>query len=153
MRCNVGIDPSLLTDQHVIAEYRELPMVVGSLRSNGWMIKSAVPEKFNLGIGHINFLKNKLYYLERRHDTVKIEMYNRGFKQTSLSMDINLYREEFCNNWHPTLEDSMVIRKRIKEKLANPELFGFWRLRRKVLTVDELVQLSDRILTSELFEV
>ena len=152
MRCNVGIDPSLLPDQHLIAEFVEIPMVVGSLRKNGWKIKSKVPNKFTLGTGHMNFLKNKLTYLERRHDSVKIEMKRRGFKQDSLFLDITLYPQEFCNDWQPTLEDSMVIRKRIAEKLQNPKLIGWWRKDRKNLTKQELDSLIETIINSELFQ-
>jgi len=46
MRCNVGVNPCYLTDQWLIAEYRELPMVIGSLRINNWEIKSAVKSSF-----------------------------------------------------------------------------------------------------------
>jgi hypothetical protein len=153
MRCNVGINPNLLVDQHLCAEFVEVYMLIGSLRSNGWKIKSKIPEKFTLGTGHMNFLKNKLTYLESRHRALKEEMKRRGFKYDKVIVDTTQYPKEFCNNWQPTIEDSMIIRKRISEKLQQPHLIGWWRKNRVNLTEKDLKETINNILNSELFYV
>jgi hypothetical protein len=153
MRCNVGIHPQLLVDQHLIAEFVEVYMLVGSLRSNDWKIKSKIPVKFTLGIGHMNFLKNKLLYLERRHVELKKEMKIRNFKYDKIIVDHELYPEEFCNDWKPTIEDSMIIRKRLSEKLHQPHLIGWWRKNRINLSENDLNNLINTTIQSELFYV
>lgn len=128
MRCNSGIPPRVLADQHLIAEYRELPMVLGSLRINGFKLKSEPRLIFGLGKGHINWYKTRLLYLKNRHNDVIDEMKNRGFKCDGVKFDINEAPTEFHNNWQPTLQDSMIIRQRIKEKLLlKPKFYKYNR--------------------------
>jgi len=152
MRCNVGVNPILLADQHLIAEYREIPMLVGSLEYWNWEIKSPIPQVFNLGVGHMNFLKNKLRYAQRRHDAVVAECNRRGFKCDTLRMHLNGLPMEFCQDWNPTIEDSMKLRARLKWKLTNKQQ-PFWRYNRKCLTNEELSKMITDIENSELFYV
>ena len=69
-RINI-IEPSELTDQHLIAEYREIFMVGGSLRrtlkSKSGYMESKVPKKFTLNNGHVYFFYNKGKYLHNRY--------------------------------------------------------------------------------------
>lgn len=155
MRCNVGVNPKYLADQHLIAEYRELPMVTGSLRINGWKIKSPIGPFFSLGKGHINWFKPRLAYLRERHEEVKIEMGNRGFKHDALEIKYDDCAKHLWNNWKPTLEDSEHIRKRIFYKiLRNPFTpFHWWRYNGRPLTLDSAVELIKKIQDGELFYV
>lgn len=133
MRCNVGVNPNVLADQHLLAEFRELNIVYGSLKSNNFQIKSKIPDKFSLQKGHINFFKNKLVYLKRRHDEIVKEMHVRGFKTEMKFYDFEHLDFSFKNDWTPTLEDSMIVRQRIVEKIKmKPE---WYRLNRKNLAV------------------
>ena len=153
MRCNVGVNPKYLTDQWLIAEYRELPMVVGSLRVNGWKIKSEVKTKFDLGKGHINFLKSRLMYLSNRHSAVKDEMVKRDFKCDVLSIDIP-DAVGYWNNWNPTMEDSQKIRLRLVEKItANKLPITWWRFNRVNLTLASVDEFLYNICRGELFRV
>ena len=61
MRANVGINPKVLTDRHLIAEYRELMIPFGINNKRG--IAKVIPNDFTLNTGHINFFRNKLTYL------------------------------------------------------------------------------------------
>ena len=153
MRCNVGVDPKYLTDQWLIAEYRELPMVVGSLRVNGWKIKSEVPSIFNLGKGHINFLKSRLMYINNRHDAVKEEMHKRGFKCDVLRISMPDVAG-YWNDWIPTMEDSIKIRVRLHEKILKNKLpITWWRFNRINLTLTSVEEFLYNIRRGELFYV
>ena len=152
MRCNVGVDPILLADQHLIAEYREIPMLIGSLQYWKWEIKSPIPQIFNLGIGHMNFLKNKLRYAQRRHEAVIIECHRRHFKCDTLRMNLTGFPIEFCQDWNPTIEDSKKLRLRLKWKLNNKQQ-PFWRYNRKYLNNEELNKMITDIETGDLFYV
>ena len=130
MRANVGIDPKLLADSHLIAEYRELKMPIGSLiyHNDYGKKKLNIPVKFSLKEQHINFFKNKLIYLQRRYKEVVKEMQNRGFKCDIPYPDINVFPKELHNDWIPTLEDSQIIRDRIDYKLRlKPWLYRYQR--------------------------
>lgn len=117
MRCNCGIHPSLLADQHLIVEARELGMVAGSLKYNGYRVVGAIPSKLTLGKGHLNFFKDKLRYLEIRWREVVKECSARGFNIQKPFYNLDEFPAEFVGNWTPTLQDSMILRHRIAEKL------------------------------------
>ena len=154
MRCNVGVNPLFLLDQWLIAEYRELPMVVGSLRVNNWIVKSPIKPTFCLGTGHLNFFKNKLYYLHKRHEEVKKEMVNRGFKCDVLSIDIAICPNEYVNNWTPSTVDSWLIRNRLVEKLTKNKLpITWWRYKHQNLAHNTLNTYLYNIVNSELYFV
>ena len=118
------VKPSELTDQHLIAEYREIFMVGGSLRrtlvSKSGYREDRVPKKYTLNTGHVYFFYNKGKYLHRRYKQLITEMRKRGFKPdstrvfpTSVFKDNGLY-----NDWMPSIEDYKIIRQRIEEKIA-----------------------------------
>jgi deoxyribonuclease (pyrimidine dimer) len=154
MRCNVGVNPKYLADQHLIAEYRELPMVIGSLRINGWKIKTPVGPYFSLGKGHINWFKPRLAYLRDRHEAVKVEMGNRGFKHDALEIKYDHVLNHLWNNWKPTIEDSEPVRNRIFNKIFhNYTPFYWWRYNGKPLTLESAVELVKQIQEGELFYV
>jgi deoxyribonuclease (pyrimidine dimer) len=152
IRCNVGVAPKYLVDQHLLAEMMEIPMVVGSLRYWKFQIKSPIPDRYDLGTGHMNFLKNKLLYLKRRHLEVSLEMDRRGFHNEKSKVDLTGIPEEFCCDWNPTLEDSNRLRFRLKWKLANKKN-PFWRYNRKYLNDEELNKMIIDIENSELYYV
>ena len=152
MRCNIGVNPIYLVDQHLLAEMMEIPMVIGSLKYWKFEIKSKIPDSFSLGSGHMNFLKNKLVYLKRRHDEVYKEILRRGFKNDKSRIDLSQIPEQFCQDWQPTLEDSLKLRARLHWKLTNKKSL-FWRYLRKPLNDDELNDVIVKINSSELFYV
>lgn len=64
-----------LCDQHLVAEYRELPRVFGLARRC-----DDAPKTYNLGSGHVKFFYDKLGYLADRFQELVAEMRARGFK-------------------------------------------------------------------------
>jgi deoxyribonuclease (pyrimidine dimer) len=115
-RVNVGVDPKLLSDQHLVAESVEITMITGALRKDGYVIKGRVPDKFPMGTGHINFFKNKLVYLKRRLDIVNEEMIRRTFKPGT-KIDLDEFPEILHGDWTPSLQDSMILRVRVADRL------------------------------------
>jgi len=127
MRCNAGVDPKLLMDQHLIAEYREIPMIIGGLKKNNYIYKAPIPEKLCLGTGHMTFWKNKLLYLKKRWDEIVKEMRRRGFK-TNIVFEIPHDCPKYLiNDWFPSKDESMIIRNRIKEKILLKPTFYKWQ--------------------------
>ena len=58
------VNPKELTDQHLVAEYREIFMVGSSLqrsmKSKSWnKTINNIPKEFTLNKGHVTFLYNK----------------------------------------------------------------------------------------------
>ena len=119
-RINI-INPSELTDQHLVAEYRELFMVGSSLqrslKSPNWDVNN-IPKKFTLNKGHVMFFYDKGKYLSKRYDDLRLEMKNRGMKPDEPRIfKREQWPDELYNDWTPTVEDQNIIRKRIEERI------------------------------------
>jgi deoxyribonuclease (pyrimidine dimer) len=131
------VPPHELTDQHLIAEYREIFMVAGSLRrtlisKNGYN-ESKVPKKYTLNKGHVYFFYNKGKYLHKRYLDLISEMKSRGF---SPSKDRKFPQEIFIandlyNNWVPDNNDLLLIRERINQKI---QIKPSWYRKTKYIT-------------------
>ena len=118
------VEPSELTDQHLIAEYREIFMVGGSLKrtlvsKNGYQ-ESKVPKQYTLNVGHVYFFYNKGKYLDKRYQELIKEMKKRGFKpDKNRTFPKEVFIENgLYNNWIPNFVDYRLIRQRIEEKIA-----------------------------------
>jgi len=123
-RINI-IDVSELTDQHLIAEYREITMVPGSLKRTlvskiGYQEKR-VPKKFTLNGGHVYFFYNKGKYLNYRYLEIRNEMKSRGFNpDPNRKFPIDIFKNNgLYNDWMPTIKDQEIIRERIAERIAS----------------------------------
>ena len=55
------VHPKKLADQHLIAEYNEILMLIGYVRK--YPPLENIPDSYKLGKGHVKFFKNKLDYL------------------------------------------------------------------------------------------
>lgn len=67
-----------LTDQHLMAEYRELPMVMTSARRSS-AVGYKPTDKYTLNKGHVMFFYNKKRYLLNRWLDLIAELYHRGY--------------------------------------------------------------------------
>lgn len=117
------IDPKKLADQHLIAEYNETLMLLGYVRKHA---PKNIPESYRLGKGHIKFFANKLKYLEKRHNVIKIEMLSRGFKPNK-TINLKEFHKSLHNDWTPSKKDIQVIKSRLKQKLEKkPEWYRYY---------------------------
>jgi len=120
-----------LTDQHLIAEYRELPMVGAALNrsrksKNG--VKYIKSNDYILNAGHVTFFYNKGKYLERRYSELITEMSKRGFN-ANLERSNNLHHFDYneMNEWYPNYKDMQINRDRIDIRIAaKPEWYRFY---------------------------
>lgn len=140
-RINI-IDPALLSDQHLMAEYREIFMVPSSLRRSLRTrdvddILAGIPRRYTLNKGHVLFFYNKIAYLAGRYEELKAHLASRGFNLDPARADFPLHDipECFTKGWEPTEEErhaaEAIIFKRLEEKLAmRPEWYR-WTQRRE----------------------
>ena len=126
------VDPSELSDQHLVAEYREIFMVGSSLqrslKSKNWEKTLAnIPKKYTLNKGHVTFFYNKGKYLYKRYELLIKEMKNRRMNPDSeRKFKTEQWPDELFNDWEPEPDDYKVIRARIKEKIEmKPDWYRF----------------------------
>jgi deoxyribonuclease (pyrimidine dimer) len=117
------IHPKYLADQHLVAEYNEILMLLGHVHK--YPECKRIPPRYLLGPGHITFFKNKLLYLKERYNIIKKEMKRRNFVPKK-NIDLSLFPAELINNWEPKEIDKKIIRTRIIEKLkAKPYYYRY----------------------------
>jgi len=117
------VNPKELSDQHLVAEYREIFMVGSSLqrsiKSKNWLkTKNNIPDEFTLNKGHVTFFYNKGMYLDKRYSLLVKEMKRRGMNpDPKRKFKKSQWPKYLYNDWKPKNKDIKIIRKRIEEKI------------------------------------
>lgn len=119
-----------LSDQHLIAEYKELPRCI----KQDINILDA-PRIYTLGKGHMKWARRNWYFLLNRFSLICSEMDYRGFKRKYSAKDLCDY---FYSHYKfekiiyiPSSVDLKISRDRIKEKLFLKPDFYKWTNRTK----------------------
>lgn len=119
-RINVNIPVKKLTDEHLLAEHREianLPYFLSvSLRSNKPL---EIPEKFTLGTGHVKFFMNKMRFALDRYKALHRECLDRGFNVQYKGYKWDSVPDEYMGRYFPKTRDAELIRERIRERLES----------------------------------
>jgi deoxyribonuclease (pyrimidine dimer) len=122
-RINADLDPSILTDQHLMAEYREMAMVPASLRrsrrsqSDHELLKK-VAKTYTLNRGHVIFFYNKLDFLSKRYANLVEELTKRGYTlDTSRTFNVAEFPDYFQNDWAASDVDRRIIAARLVERI------------------------------------
>lgn len=129
-RINAAIKPSQLTDQHLLAELRELPRIFTAVSKRIKINKSFkdIPNHFTLGEGHVKFFYNKCGFLFKRHLDLRSEYKLRFNKEYDFDESrINIPNYLF-NDYIPTFKDKVLlidrISIRINESNQIPRYYG-----------------------------
>lgn len=126
------VRPDQLSDQHLLAEYRELPRIVNdwSHRSTDKSFYKGIPPKYVLGTGHVKFFRNKIKFLVKRHKDIVKECLKRNFKiaktneLTSISLiDLDTRQIEYA----PSKEEIEISKERINLKIQQkPKWYKYY---------------------------
>ena len=117
------VPPEELSDQHLVAEYREIFMIGSSLqrslRSPNWeKTKKSIPKQFTLNKGHVKFFYDKGKYLSERYDELIKEMKKRQMSPNPLrTFKKEQWPDDLFNTWRPNDYDLKVVRTRIEMKI------------------------------------
>jgi len=124
-RVNV-IPPSELSDQHLIAEYHELPRVI---KQN--INISGAPRCFVLGTGHMRWARAHWKFTCDRFCEICKEMGYRGFAVNFAPEDLPKYACGLCGDGEYLVTDADIEknRARIREKYRQKPNFYRWTRR------------------------
>jgi deoxyribonuclease (pyrimidine dimer) len=119
-RINV-VDPTLLTDQHLLAEYRELPRVFALARP--LKPREVVPE-YRLGPGHVRFFYPLTGWLAARQAAIIAECCDRQFQIQHTSPPDPV--PGLDGDWSPPPAAYAASLDRLRAKLrAKPNFYRF----------------------------
>ena len=119
-RINVGIQPSELTNRHLLAEHREIKRVPNVIKSGRYNL-DGMPSKFCLGTGHVKFFYNKLEYLRHRYRSLHIECLQRKFNVQCYDEAWDNIPCELMGNYKPSRLDRSLLIVRLHSKLSETE--------------------------------
>lgn len=140
MRCNCGINPKNLTDEHLFAESRELKMLPSLFKRVGNKSMNKVPAEFTLGKGHMLFFLYKWRYTYTRYCNCIEELKKRGFniKDERRRWDIykGTYREAFFSNG----KEADIVKQRISERIQNSPK-EYFHYNHKRISKEEAIEL------------
>jgi len=120
-RINSAIHVRCLTDEHLLAEHREIKRLPYCLQK---AIKSGsinnIPEKFVLGRGHVTFFLDKMEFARQRYRAIHTECHLRHFWVEDYE-DNFVYGvpDEYQNDYQPTDEERRLLVERITERIMN----------------------------------
>ena len=116
------VDPAYLSNEHLGAEYRELPRIFNLVRAV--QAKGLVPSdlkistSYTLGTGHVRFFYNKLKWLQRRQQAIIQECLKRGrvvnfsdVEQLTVGIE-----KHWLGEWSPSREEIKINIARINER-------------------------------------
>ncbi|MBO4683504.1 MAG: hypothetical protein J5611_02930 [Alphaproteobacteria bacterium] len=118
-----------LSDQHLIAEYHELPRVI---KQN--INTCTAPDCYVLGTGHMRWACRHWQYVYRRFAELCTEMEYRGFRVNFPPTDLAKYLTKFCGTdgeYAVQEADIALNRARLKEKYNKKPSFYKWTKRPK----------------------
>jgi hypothetical protein len=128
-RINCAIPPAILTDQHLLAEHREikrLPQMWQIWVKNGR--KTKVPKDFTLNTGHCCFFYNKGQYTLNRYRDIHQECLKRGFNVQDYSGNWDKYLPTDMGNHEESLGDKTILLERLEARIVeskqNPLFWG-----------------------------
>lgn len=145
-RINAGAKIKFLTDEHLLAEHREikrLPSVYQKRKEskNGF---NNLPTKFTLGTGHVLFFIQYGAYTLGRYIDIHDECINRGFKVENYLENWKVYNcsmdDYILNDYIPSKIDCDLIENRITERLLNSKK-KYWHYFGKQITKEQAVNL------------
>ena len=116
-RINAGIQVSKLTDQHLLAEHREITRVPNSIRGKKIDVNE-IPKEFCLGAGHVKFFWDKLAFLHFRYIELFEECKKRGFNVED-KRNAFLPSGELYNHYTPTIDCVRLLKERIQQRLID----------------------------------
>lgn len=146
-RINANISPKCLTDQHLLAEHREIKRICDLYSKR--MAKGGlgeIPKEFCLGKGHVSFFLDKGNFTLGRYHLLYLECLERGFNIEDYRHNWWCY-SQYANLDHITIKNwnfvaaNQLIKERIKQRLK--ESTEEPRYYRKIISVDEAIKILE----------
>lgn len=125
-RINV-VEPSELTNKHLMGELHEITRVYGLVRKaqerkiNKYNFKDKIkqPNAYTLGTGHVYFFYDKLKFITERYYALNQEAFKRNFNVNPIDKEslVAGIQDWWFGDYQPTQEAIEINRQRIQERL------------------------------------
>ena len=126
-RINV-VEPTELTNKHLMGELHEITRVYGLVRKaqdrkiNKYNFKDKIkqPTAYTMGSGHVYFFYDKLGFITERYYALNQEAVKRNFNVNPIDKEqlVSGIQQWWFGDYQPTQEAIEINRKRISERLG-----------------------------------
>jgi deoxyribonuclease (pyrimidine dimer) len=117
-----------LCNQHMFAEWREMPRLVGNLKQSLSRKKpfsmDEISPSYILGTGHVKFFYDKFQFLYNRHVELTKALIDKGYDIQPDSKILKSVDDEWFNDWKPSNVDLKLNRQRIKDRMPENPRWG-----------------------------
>jgi len=144
-RINANLNVKCLTDQHLLAEHREIKrMCPHYLKRKSLNKFNDIPEFFTLNTGHMNFFLDKGKFTYERYMTIYEECRFRGLNASWYADNWKkAYSDGFhFNDWSARQIDNEKVKERIRERIINGKVV--FRYYGKNISKGEAINLLNR---------
>lgn len=145
-RINSAIKVRMLTDEHLLAEHREIKRLpaVYKKRLESKKGLADLPKEFTLGTGHVLFFINKPSFTLGRYLDIYNECIHRWFNVENYSSNWDVYKSEHNNliydNYIPSNQEYNLLVERITERLLGSKK-PYWHYYGRQISKEEAVKL------------
>ena len=144
-RINSSIRVKLLTDEHLLAEHREIkriPFLFKQRKEAGIEITKNAPKKFTLGTGHVLFYLGKAAYTCGRYLRLREECLNRGFNVEDYSSNWKIYNDTdyIFNDYIPTKKTYNLLVGRISDRILGSTK-EYWHYYGKQISKEKAIKI------------
>lgn len=144
-RINSAIPVKSLSDEHLLAEHREikrLPSYVVKSQKSGKI--NNIPNKFCLGKGHVLFFLNKQKFIFNRYKEIYNELIKREFNIENYSENWNnLKNTQLWNDYISTENERDMLIERITLRINESTKKSFHYYKRKITKEQAISFLTD----------
>ena len=139
-RINVGIPVAILTDEHLLAEHREIKRVCAVYAKRLTMPNGlkGLPTKMTLGQGHVLFFVNKGAFTFFRYLALYDECIARGFNVTNYKDAWQVYGDNM-QEYNKEQTDVILLCNRIIERLHGSTK-STWHFHGKPITAEQAAE-------------
>lgn len=141
-RINSAINVRCLTDEHLLAEHREikrLPFCMHEAIRTGSI--KLIPKRFVLGKGHVTFFLDKMLFARRRYRDIYVECRLRHFWVDNYEENfVYGVPEEYQGSYTPTDEEKNLLILRIADRIMNSSKKS-WHYYGKAISKEAAVRL------------
>ena len=142
-RINSAIPVHCLTDEHLLAEHREIKRLPYCLRrslESSNSLVSRIPKEFVLGRGHVTFFLDKMQFTLKRYQQLHEECLRRNFKVADYSNNWHGIEPKYMNDYTPSSVERSLLVERITQRLAESPK-SCWHFAGRPITTEDAIEM------------
>ena len=142
-RINSAIPVRCLTDEHLLAEHREIKRLPYCLRralDSSIPLDSRIPKNFVLGRGHVTFFLDKMQFTLKRYQQLHEECVRRNFKVADYSDNWRSVELEYMKDYTPTSAERSLLVERITQRLSESPK-SCWHFAGRLITTEDAIEM------------